>query len=130
MYSSEFGEATWDELNVIEPGGNYGWPHYEGFGGVPEYIDPVQQWAPAEASPSAIEIQHGALYMAALRGQRLWQIPLDDVETSTDYLVEEFGRLREITTAPDGSLWVLTNNTDGVGTPSENDDLLLRIEAP
>ena len=130
MYSSEFGEATWDELNVIEPGGNYGWPHYEGFGGEPEYIDPVQQWAPAEASPSAIEIQHGALYMAALRGQRLWQIPLDDVETSTDYLVEEFGRLREITTAPDGSLWVLTNNTDGVGTPSENDDLLLRIEAP
>jgi glucose/arabinose dehydrogenase len=130
MYSSEFGEDTWDELNIIEPGGNYGWPEVEGTGGEPEYIDPVQQWAPADASPSAIEIQDEAVYMAALRGQRLWEIPLDDVGSSTEYLNTRFGRLREVTTAPDGTLWLLTNNTDGVGTPDENDDLLLRIEAP
>lgn len=130
MYSSEFGEDDWDELNVIEAGGNYGWPEVEGTGGEPEYIDPVQQWRPADASPSAIEIHNDTIYMAALRGQRLWEIPLEDVETSTDYVVNEFGRLREATTAPDGSLWILTNNTDGVGEPDENDDLLLRIEEP
>ena len=130
MYSSEFGEDAWDELNVIEPGGNYGWPHYEGAGGDPNYIDPVQQWTPAEASPSAIEIHNDTIYMVALRGQRLWEIPLDSLGTSTDYLVEEFGRLRDVTTAPDGSLWILTNNTDGVGTPSEQDDLLLQVETP
>ena len=130
MYSSEFGEDDWDELNIIEAGGNYGWPEVEGMGGEPEYIDPVQQWAPADASPSAIEIHNDTIYMAALRGQRLWEIPLEDVETSTEYLAHEFGRLREATTAPDGSLWILTNNTDGVGDPGENDDLLLRIEEP
>src|SRR5699024_5433551 len=130
MYSSEFGEDAWDELTVIEPGGNYGRHHYEGAGGDPNYIDPVQQWTPAEASPSAIEIHNDTIYMVALRGQRLWEIPLDSLGTSTDYLVEDFGRLRDVTTAPDGSLWILTNNTDGVGTPSEQDDLLLRIPTP
>lgn len=130
MYSSEFGEDDWDELNIIEPGGNYGWPEVEGTGGEPEYIDPVQQWTPAEASPSAIEIHNDTIYMVALRGQRLWEIPLEDVSASADYLDQEFGRLREVTTAPDGSLWILTNNTDGVGAPSDGDDLLLRIEKP
>lgn len=128
MYSSEFGEDAWDELNVIEAGGNYGWPAVEGTGGEPEYIDPVQQWAPADASPSAIEIHNGTIYMAALRGQRLWEIPLDAAQEPTGHLLDTFGRLRDVTTAPDGSLWVLTNNTDGVGTANEHDDLLLRIE--
>ena len=130
MYSSEVGEDAWDELNIIEPGGNYGWPHYEGAGGDPNYIDPVQQWTPAEASPSAIEIHNDTIYMVALRGQRLWEIPLDSLDTSTDYLERNSGVCADVTTAPDGSLWILTNNTDGVGAPSEHDDLLLQVETP
>lgn len=130
MYSSEFGEDTWDELNIIEPGGNYGWPEVEGIGGDKNYIDPVQQWTPADASPSAIEIRDETLFMVALRGQRLWEIPLTNLATSADHLVGEFGRLRDVTTAPNGSLWILTNNTDGVGQPSEGDDRILRIEDP
>lgn len=128
LYSSEFGEDAWDELNVIEPGGNYGWPEVEGIGGADDSIDPVQQWQPAESSPSAIEIHDGeTLFMAALRGQRLWEVPLSDINTSTAHLTGEFGRLRDVTTGPDGSLWILTNNTDGVGEPSEGDDRLLRV---
>lgn len=130
MYSSEFGEDTWDELNIIEPGGNYGWPEVEGIGGDENYIDPVQQWTPAEASPSAIEFRDETLFMVSLRGQRLWEIPLTNVATSTDHFIDDFGRLRDVTTAPDGSLWILTNNTDGVGQPSEGDDRILRIEEP
>lgn len=130
LYSSEFGEDAWDELNVIEPGGNYGWPEVEGIGDTDDYIDPVQQWEPAEASPSAIEIHNDTLFMVALRGQRLWEIPLSDATTSTDHLTNEFGRLRDVTTAPDGSLWILTNNTDGVGEPSDGDDRLLRLHTP
>lgn len=127
MYSSEFGQSTWDELNVIEPGGNYGWPEVEGMGDRDEFIDPVQQWQPAEASPSGIAIMDGTLYMANLRGARLHEIPLPEATQSVEHLTDEYGRLRDVTEAPDGSLWVMTNNTDGRGSPSEGDDRILRF---
>lgn len=65
--------------------------------------------------------------MTALRGQRLWEIPLEESATSTEHLTNEFGRLRDVTTGPDGALWILTSNTDGVGEPAEGDDRILRV---
>lgn len=127
MYSTEFGQATWDELNIIEPGGNYGWPEVEGLAGEEGFIDPVQQWAPAEASPSGMAVGAESIVMANLRGERLWEIPLDDLGSSRELLVGEFGRLRDVVVAPDDSLWVLTNNTDGRGDPAAGDDRILRI---
>ncbi|MBT2475806.1 PQQ-dependent sugar dehydrogenase [Microbacterium sp. ISL-103] len=127
LYASEFGQDTWDELNVIQPGGNYGWPEVEGIVGQAEYVDPVQQWDPANASPSGMSIVDGTIYIANLRGARLWTVPLSDVTTSTDQLVGEYGRLRDVVEAPDGSLWVLTSNTDGRGEPSSDDDRVLRV---
>lgn len=112
MYSAEFGEDTWDELNVIEPGGNYGWPEAEGASDDDRFIDPVQQWHPADASPSGIAVADGSIWIANLRGERLRQVPLDDLGSSTEHLTGEHGRLRLVTPAPDGSLWVLTNDTD------------------
>ncbi|HLS13338.1 MAG TPA: PQQ-dependent sugar dehydrogenase, partial [Beutenbergiaceae bacterium] len=76
MVASEFGQDTWDELNLIEPGENYGWPVVEGEGGGADYRDPLVQWTPAQASPSGIAFADGAVWMAGLRGQSLWQIPL------------------------------------------------------
>lgn len=128
MYSSEFGQATWDELNVIEAGGNYGWPEVEGIAGEPGYIDPVQQWTPAEASPSGMTISDGSIWIANLRGERLREIPLQEPSTSTQYLVGEHGRLRDVTVTPEGSLWALTNNTDGRGEPGPDDDRILEID--
>ncbi|OJX98046.1 MAG: glucose dehydrogenase [Micrococcales bacterium 73-15] len=127
LYASEFGQDTWDELNVIRPGGNYGWPEVEGIAGRDGYVDPVQQWAPADASPSGLAIADGAIYVANLRGQRLRVIPLDDLASSTERLVGEHGRLRDVALAPDGTLWVLTNNTDGRGEPTGDDDRVLRL---
>ncbi|MFC6065940.1 PQQ-dependent sugar dehydrogenase [Streptomyces ochraceiscleroticus] len=127
MYASEFGQDTWDELNVIEPGGNYGWPRVEGIAGEDEFIDPVQQWAPANASPSGIAVVGDALYVANLRGERLREVPLSDPGTSTELLAGRHGRLRDVVPAPDGSLWVLTNNTDGRGDPGPDDDRVLGI---
>ncbi|MFD3701994.1 PQQ-dependent sugar dehydrogenase [Nocardia sp. NPDC058658] len=129
MFASEFGQNTWDELNLIEPGGNYGWPEVEGIAGRAGFIDPVQQWKPAEASPSGMTNVDGSLFVANLRGERLRRIPLDNLSSSTESLVGEYGRLRDVAVAPDGSLWVLTNNTDGRGDPAPGDDRIVRLTA-
>lgn len=122
MYSSEFGQDTWDELNVITAGGNYGWPEVEGIAGDSRFTDPVQQWRPADASPSGIAIAGDTIYIANLRGQRVRAVPLADLTASTDHFVGEFGRIRDVTVAPDGRLWLLSNNTDGRVDPRADDD--------
>lgn len=112
MYASEFGQNRLDELNLIEAGNNYGWPIVEGGGGEPEFVDPLVTWAPEEASPSGIAVTGDAVYLAALRGQRLWRVPLSDGQVGTPeaLLQGDFGRLRDAEIAPDGSMWVITDN--------------------
>lgn len=129
MYASEFGQDTWDELNVIEPGGNYGWPEVEGMGGDGEFIDPVQQWTPGDASPSGIAVTDTDILIANLRGERLRVVPLDDLSAGRDRFTGEVGRLRDVVVTPDGEVWILTNNTDGRGDPVDGDDRILRVDA-
>ena len=128
LYASEFGQNTWDELNVIEPGANYGWPEVEGIAGHEGFVDPVQQWDPAEASPSGIAVSGNSLYIANLRGEVLREVPLGALGESIEHWAGEHGRLRDVAVAPDNSLWVLTNNTDGRGNPGPEDDRILRLE--
>ncbi len=70
--------------------------------------------------------------MASLRGTRLWQIPLEGggVGEPRDFLVGDYGRLRTVIVAPDGSLWLTTSNTDGRGEQyrADDDDKILRVE--
>lgn len=127
LYASEFGQNTWDELNVIEAGANYGWPVVEGIAGQDNFVDPVQQWKPADGSPSGIAIVDGSVFIANLRGERLREVPLSDLGDSSEHFVGEHGRLRDVTLAPDGSLWVLTHNTDGRGSPRSEDDRILHV---
>jgi glucose/arabinose dehydrogenase len=127
LFAAEFGQDTWDELNVITPGGNYGWPRVEGIADQDDYIDPVQQWSPDEASPSGIAITGGTVFIANLRGQVLRAVPVADPMTSTDFYTGEYGRIRAVTPSPDGDLWFLTNNTDGRGIPSADDDRLISV---
>lgn len=127
MYAAEFGQDTWDELNVIEAGKNYGWPQVEGIARTSGFVDPVQQWDPDDASPSGIVIIGGTLYIANLRGERLREVPLSSPGMSHERFAGEYGRLRDATRAPDGSLWILTNNTDGRGSPADGDDRILRL---
>jgi glucose/arabinose dehydrogenase len=132
MYASEFGQNRLDELNLIKPGANYGWPHVEGSGGAPRFTDPLVTWTTDEASPSGILVTGDAVYLAALRGERLWRVPLADgrVGTPEPLLVGDLGRLRDVVLAPDGgSLYVLTNNT-ARGTPRAGDDRLVRLPSP
>lgn len=128
LWASEFGQNTWDELNRIEAGANYGWPIVEGIGGRAGFIDPVQQWATSEASPSGLGIVGDTLFMASLRGQRLWVIDVDRPDVATAAFVGELGRLRDAVAGPDGTLYLLTSNTDGRGQPRAQDDRLLVVE--
>lgn len=129
MFASEFGQDTWDELNVIEPGGNYGWPEVEGSSDDPAFVAPVATWATDQASPSGLAVTDEGVYLAALRGERLWRVPLtaDGVGTPQALLDGQYGRLRAVAVAPDGALWVMTNNTDGRGDPRPGDDRILRV---
>ncbi|MBA8814659.1 PQQ-dependent sugar dehydrogenase [Frigoribacterium faeni] len=128
MFASEFGQNTWDELNVIEAGGNYGWPEVEGLAGEDDYVDPVQQWSPADASPSGITVVDDTVYIANLRGSVLRAVPVSQPDSFADYYSGTYGRLRAVAPAPDGSLWFITGNTNSQGTPRNGDDRIVRID--
>ncbi|MFF9034839.1 PQQ-dependent sugar dehydrogenase [Streptomyces sp. NPDC014892] len=131
LFASEFGQNTWDELNHIRPGGNYGWPEVEGEGGESGYVDPVAVWSTEEASPSGIAIAEGSVWMAGLRGQRLWRVPLDGTKTAADpqpFLEGDYGRLRTVVSAGGDKLWLVTSETDGRGSPENGDDKILELE--
>ncbi|GAA2557550.1 MULTISPECIES: PQQ-dependent sugar dehydrogenase [Streptomyces] len=131
LFASEFGQNTWDELNAIKPGDNYGWPEAEGRSGEGGFHDPIGQWSTDEASPSGIAHAEGSIWMAGLRGQRLWRIPLKGTEASADpqaFLEGEHGRLRTVVPAGGDKLWLVTSNTDGRGDPKDGDDRILELQ--
>lgn len=131
MYASEFGQDTADELNVIEPGADYGWPDVEGVGDVAGLVDPVVTWPTDDASPSGIAVTADAVYLAALRGERLWRVPARDGAVGEPRVaLDGLGRLRDVELGPDGALWIVTNNTDGRGTPRAGDDRVVRLAVP
>jgi glucose/arabinose dehydrogenase len=130
LWASEFGASTYDELNLIEPGGNYGWPEAEGRSPERSFVNPRVVWPTDEASPSGLAHADGHLWLAALRGTRLWRVDVADGRASNpqDFFVGEYGRLRTVVVAPDGRLWVTTSNRDGRGDPAEADDRILVVE--
>lgn len=135
LWASEFGSKDADELNLILPNRNYGWPLYEGYSSDPKYVSPKMQWAPTSlASPSGIAIARDNAFVASLRGEVLWQVPLTgvsgpDPKARKPIAVKlgDLGRLRTIEQAPDGSLWLISSNTDGRGDPSRTDDRVYRL---
>lgn len=130
MYAADHGSTGNDEINVITPGSNYGWPYEECSSGE-KYVKPLVCFNPAIA-PSGITIVNSnklgykdSLILATLKGSQLRSINLTTGEQNNILL--GYGRLRDVVEAPDGSLYVLTSNTDGRGIVQENDDKILRI---
>ncbi len=134
MYASELGSKTYDELNLIQPGRNYGWPIVEGFSVQPEHTNPIATWTPtSSASPSDIAVLGNHIYVACLRGQALYRLDLDG--TNARKVLTGQGRLRAVEVAPDGSLWVTTSNRDQVGredglAQTPDSDRVLRVVPP
>ncbi len=136
LWEAEFGDAAWDEINLVEPGGNYGWPEVEGSGGEDAtgegYLDPAAVWRTGDASPSGLTVWDGSLWLASLRGAILWEVPLpavagDPVGQPVAHLAGDRGRLRTVLPSADGGLLLTTSNTDGRGDPAADDDKVLAL---
>ena len=132
-YASELGHRTWDEVNVLQPGEDYGWPETEGIAG-DTGVPPIATIHPDDASPSGMAYAAASLWIGALGGQRLWQLPVDGgtaIADPVEHFVGEYGRIRTVEVAPDGALWLITSNTDratwGGTDPRPGDDRILRV---
>ena len=119
-----------DELNLIEPGKNYGWPDIQGDETREEMVLPIihsgasETWAPAGA-----EFINGSIFFAGLRGSTLYQARIENAKVTTlvKHFEDLYGRLRAVRLGPDGYLYITTSNQDGRGPPRQGDDKIIRI---
>lgn len=127
LWGVEHGQSATDELNLIEPGNNYGWPTIRGDQTQTGLITPILQsgndtWAPAGAA-----FYNGSIFFGGLKGQALYQIVLGDQVQLKTHFKKEFGRIRDVILGPDNLLYITTSNRDGRGNPSADDDKVIRI---
>lgn len=137
--SGEFGLRAHDEINMIRPGGNYGWPNVVGAPGLKPYADPLVVWKETAVPPAGMAFYDGDLFVAVLGRGALIRISL--AQLGPGYRVERIerwfaqaphetrlGRIRDVVAAPDGRLYFLTSNRDGRGSPRPGDDKIYRLE--
>ena len=138
LYASEHGLTAYDEINLIKPGLNYGWPLVQGNEDSmevkvekPLIHSNLKTWAPADIAFVNQGPWQGKLLVTALRGQQLLAMSLNEEGTNVEkieiWLRNEYGRLREIIQAKDGSIYLSTSNRDGRGTPNIGADKIFRF---
>jgi glucose/arabinose dehydrogenase len=133
LWATEFGQHTWDEVNLIQRGGNYGCPVVDGEGtDGGRFVSPKVVWRTDQASPSGVAFAVGALHVGALRGARLWDVPLAGTSTGEPHarFHDDYGRIRTVVVEPGGrALWITTSNCDGRGSCGSRKDLVVRVPA-
>jgi len=132
LFVTEMGPSKNDEINLVQPGGNYGWPEQE-CSGNEEFIDPIVCYDPA-IEPGGIVFYYGdkikldnPLVLASLRASQLFNLEIDDEVKSQTSILSGIGRIRDVVIGPDDHIYLITSNTDGKGFPDASDDKLLRI---
>ncbi|MFD1149640.1 PQQ-dependent sugar dehydrogenase, partial [Saccharothrix hoggarensis] len=126
LWATEFGNKKYDEVNLVERGGNHGWPGCEGRAGSCDgTVPPKVTWRPSAASPSGLAIVDDHVFVATTAGQRLYRLRIDGASNLVEqevYFQGAYGRLRTVEVDPEGDLW-LTSSSDRDGTPG-NDRVL------
>ncbi|HET9518216.1 MAG TPA: PQQ-dependent sugar dehydrogenase, partial [Actinoplanes sp.] len=131
MYATDRGQQRVDELNLIRAGRDYGWPATEGARTGKGMTKPLLSWPIAESSCAGVAMIERLVVTACLTGERLWLVETTAAGTvfgrPRPLLIGEYGRLRGVVAAPDGSLWLTTSNVGGEGRPSPGDDRIIRL---
>jgi aldose sugar dehydrogenase len=135
--SGGFSGGGQDEVNYIQPGQNYGWPDSHGDTVQPGTVGPIIQsgsetWAPSGCTFVSGGPWNGSFLFAGLAGQSLYRLILDPTDPTKVPSMErlysqQYGRLRDVIQGPDGAIYILTNNTDGRGSPKSGDDRILKL---
>ena len=132
LFVAEFGPEKNDEINLIQAGKNYGWPEQQ-CSGNESFVDAIICYDPS-IEPGGILFYSGdsldfesSFIMASMRAANLYQVDFEEGLSSQKSILSGIGRVRDVVQGPDGSLYVITSNTDGKGFPDSMDDKLLRI---
>jgi glucose/arabinose dehydrogenase len=136
LWEQEFGNSVMDETNLIQKGGNYGWPICEGTSdgtgscGQAGLIAPKHTYPVAQGSCSGITIIRDALYVACERGTRLYRLVITSSLTLTNvtqWFNGTYGRLRTVEPAPDGGMWMTNSSGDKDSTAHNSNDVVLHV---
>jgi len=132
LFVAEFGPEKNDEINLIQAGKNYGWPEQQ-CSGDDNFENAILCYDPS-IEPGGILFYSGdkldfesPFIMASMRAANLYQLDFEEGLSSQKSILSGIGRVRDVVQGPDGSLYVITSNTDGKGFPDRMDDKLLRI---
>jgi glucose/arabinose dehydrogenase len=134
LWEQEFGNSVMDETNLIVRGGNYGWPRCEGTTGTcdePGFIAPKRTYPVADGSCSGIAVVRDALYIACLRGARLYRAEIsgESLTNVQQYLNGTYGRLRTVEPSADGNLWLTTSTRGDKDSIADNsNESILKVE--
>ena len=133
LWEQEFGNSIMDETNLIQKGGNYGWPSCEGTSGTcgtAGFIAPKHTYSVASGSCSGITIIRDILYVACQKGNRIYRevISGSSLTNVTSAFSGTYGRLRTVEPAPDGGMWMATsNNGDKDSTPHNSNNKIFHV---
>lgn len=137
LLAAEHGETAHDEINIIKPNNNYGWPEVKRCNSDdPRFTNPIlcsgqETYAPSGIASFGVSIWRlrNSFVFAGLRGNLLERIEVVNgkVGERETIIKGAYGRLRSVLIDKDGNIYVGTSNKDGRGGPTNEDDRILKI---
>ncbi|QQG42999.1 MAG: PQQ-dependent sugar dehydrogenase [Candidatus Daviesbacteria bacterium] len=127
LWETEHGQTAADEVNLIQPAGNYGWPVIQGDQSQEDMVSPILHSGSNTWAPAGLTYYNGSLFFGGLRGQAFFEYNIESKKL-TEHFKGEFGRIREVILGPDNLLYITTSNKDSRGNPIASDDRIIKID--